>query len=115
MTHSLFRADSGTTAQDFFTQFSPALASQHVPTLTRLHSLSLPAHVAQDELARRFRNDKYLLRMSKSGFKLLVGWLTEGTGGEAMGAGDGFTGDSSRRGRSAVMQVVNNHVSVEGM
>jgi len=53
--------------------------------------------------------------MSKSGFKLLVGWLTEGTGGEAMGAGDGFTGDSSRRGRSAVMQVVNNHVSVEGM
>lgn len=53
--------------------------------------------------------------MSKSGFRLLVGWLTEGTGGEAMGAGDGFTGESSRRGRSAVMQVVNNHIAAEGM
>ncbi|KAH7104667.1 WD40 repeat-like protein [Auriculariales sp. MPI-PUGE-AT-0066] len=100
-------------AIDFFQRYSPSLATHHTPTLTRLHSISLPTHVAQDELARRFRNEKYLLRLSKSGFKLLVGWLTEGTGGEAIGAGDGFTGESSRRGRSAVMQVVNNHVSVE--
>ena len=101
-------------AADFFTTFSPELATHHLPTLQHLKSLSLPAHVTQDELARRFRNEKYLLRMSRSGFRLLVGWLTEGTGGEATGAGGGFTGESSRRGRSAVMQVVNNHITVEG-
>ncbi|KZW02550.1 TFIID and SAGA subunit [Exidia glandulosa HHB12029] len=100
-------------ALDFFRTFSPSLATHHLPTLRHLQSLSIPSHVGQDELARRFRNEKYLLRMSRSGFRLLVGWLTEGTGGEAAGAGDGFTGESSRRGRSAVMQVVNNHVTVE--
>ncbi|EJD55553.1 WD40 repeat-like protein [Auricularia subglabra TFB-10046 SS5] len=100
-------------AADFFRTFSPSLATHHLLTLRHLQSLSLPAHVTQDELARRFRNEKYVLRMSRSGFRLLVGWLTEGTGGEATGAGDGFAGDSSRRGRSAVMQVVNNHITVE--
>ena len=48
--------------------------------------------------------------MSKSGFGLLVGWLTEGFGGEAVGAGEGFSGESGKRGRVAVMQVVNNHL-----
>jgi len=45
--------------------------------------------VQNDELANRFRNVKYTVRMSRSGFGLLVGWLTEGVGGEATGAGRG--------------------------
>ncbi len=36
---------------------------------------------------QRFRDEKYVIRMSRSGFGLLVGWLTEGVGGEASGAG----------------------------
>ncbi|KAG6814093.1 hypothetical protein H0H92_003140 [Tricholoma furcatifolium] len=63
-----------------------------------------------DELAQRFRNEKFSVRMSRSGFSLLVGWLTEGVGGEASGAGDGFTGERGKRGRAAVMRVVNNHL-----
>ena len=52
--------------------------------------------------------------MSRSGFSLLVGWLTEGIGGEALGAGDGFTGERGKRGRATVMRVVNNHLRFDG-
>jgi transcription initiation factor TFIID subunit 5 len=71
-------------------------------------------HVQQDELAQRFRDNKYTVRMSRSGFGLLVGWLTEGMGGEATGAGVGFSGEKGKRGRSAVMRVVNNHLRFDG-
>lgn len=52
--------------------------------------------------------------MSRSGFGLLVGWLTEGVGGEASGAGEGFSGERGKRGRAAVMRVVNNHLRFDG-
>ena len=52
--------------------------------------------------------------MSRSGFDLLVGWLTEGYGGEALGSGNGFTGERGKRGRTAVMRVVNNHLRFDG-
>ncbi|KAF8971402.1 TFIID and SAGA subunit [Flammula alnicola] len=97
-------------ASRFFTTFSESLAPSHKATLHHLSTLLLPAHVQNDELAQRFRNEKYAIRMSRSGFGLLVGWLTEGVGGEAMGAGDGFAGEKGKRGRAAVMRVVNNHL-----
>lgn len=52
--------------------------------------------------------------MSKSGFSLLVGWLTEGMGGEASGSGEGFSGEKGKRGRAAIMRVVNNHLRFDG-
>ena len=36
--------------------------------------------------------------MSRSGFNLLIGWLTEGIGGESVGAGEGFSGEKGKRG-----------------
>jgi transcription initiation factor TFIID subunit 5 len=49
--------------------------------------------------------------MSKSGFGLLLGWLTDGN----LGAG-GIWVDGGRvgRGRAAVMRVVNDHLEFEG-
>ncbi|KAG6842271.1 hypothetical protein C0991_000241 [Blastosporella zonata] len=78
------------------------------------HGFKDAAHVQNDELAQRFRNEKFSVRMSRSGFGLLVGWLTEGVGGEAPGAGDGFSGEKGKRGRAAVMRVVNNHLRFDG-
>jgi transcription initiation factor TFIID subunit 5 len=52
--------------------------------------------------------------MSRSGFSLLVGWLTEGIGGEAPGVGESFSGEKGKRGRAAVMRVVNNHLRFDG-
>jgi len=86
----------------------------HNMTLHHLSTLLLPSHVQNDELAHRFRSEKYVMRMSRSGFSLLVGWLTEGVGGEALGAGEGFSGERGKRGRAAVMRVVNNHLRFDG-
>ncbi|KAJ7225582.1 TFIID and SAGA subunit [Mycena pura] len=97
-------------AVKFYSTFASALAPSHVETLHHISTLLLPAHVQNDELAQRFRDEKYVVRMSRSGFGLLVGWLTEGVGGEAFGAGDGFTGELGKRGRVSVMRVVNNHL-----
>lgn len=98
----------------FFSSFSTSLAPSHTTTLHHLSTLLLPAHVQNDELAQRFRDEKYVIRMSRSGFGLLVGWLTEGVGGEASGAGEGFSGEKGKRGRAAVMRVVNNHLRFDG-
>ena len=101
-------------ASRFFSTFSTSLSPSHSAILHHLSTLLLPAHVQNDELAQRFRNEKYAIRMSRSGFSLLVGWLTEGVGGEALGAGDGFTGERGKRGRATVMRVVNNHLRFDG-
>ncbi|KAF9535392.1 TFIID and SAGA subunit [Crepidotus variabilis] len=97
-------------AKRFFNAFSKSLSPSHSATLHHLSTLLLPAHAQNDDLAQRFRNEKYAVKMSRSGFGLLVGWLTEGVGGEALGSGDGFTGEKGKRGRAAVMRVVNNHL-----
>ncbi|KAK7064284.1 TFIID and SAGA subunit [Favolaschia claudopus] len=97
-------------AVKFYATFASSLAPSHSATLHHISTLLLPAHVQNDELAQRFRDEKYVVRMSRSGFGLLVGWLTEGVGGEAFGAGDGFSGEMGKRGRVSVMRVVNNHL-----
>lgn len=97
-------------ARRFYATYSPSLAPMHLAPLHHLSTLLLPSHVQNDDDAQRFKNEKYVIRMSRSGFSLLVGWLTEGVGGEASGAGDGFSGEKGKRGRAAIMRVVNNHL-----
>ncbi|KIJ21816.1 hypothetical protein PAXINDRAFT_105345 [Paxillus involutus ATCC 200175] len=94
----------------FYSTFVTPLTPNHNPTLHHLSTLLLPSHVQNDPLAQRFLDEKYIIRMSRSGFSLLVGWLTEGVGGEALGAGEGFSGETGKRGRASVMRVVNNHL-----
>ncbi|KAJ3550232.1 hypothetical protein NMY22_g588 [Coprinellus aureogranulatus] len=97
----------------FYSTFAESLSPSHSATLHHLSTLLLPAHVQNDDLAQRFLNEKYVIKMSRSGLSLLVGWLTEAFGGEAMGAGAGFSGEQGKRGRVAVMAVVNNHLSFQ--
>ena len=52
--------------------------------------------------------------MSRSGLSLLIGWLTEGSSGEGTGTGTGFSGETGKRGRSATLGVVNNHLRFDG-
>ncbi len=108
------RGNSQALAQEFFVTFSPSLEPLHSNVIHRLSTLRLPSHIQSDETAQRFRSEKYSIQMSRSGFALLLGWLTEGVGGEAPGAGDGFFGEKGRRGRAAVLRVVNNHLRFDG-
>ncbi|KAL1681524.1 WD40-repeat-containing domain protein [Schizophyllum commune] len=100
-------------AQRFFQKYSPSFQQTHHTTLHHFSTLLLPAHVQKDELAQQFRNVKYVIRMSNTAFGLLLGWLTDGVSGEAFGSGAGFNGEKGKRGRSAVMRVVNNHLKFD--
>lgn len=102
------------TGRSFFNHFSPQLITSHRPTLHHLSTLTLPAHVQNDDLAQRFKNEKYVVKMSRSGLSLLIGWLTEGFSGEGTGAGIGFSGETGKQGRSATLGVVNNHLRFDG-
>jgi WD40 associated region in TFIID subunit, NTD2 domain len=108
------RSNRQALAQEFFDKFSESLDPSHKNDIRRLATLRLPSHIQSDETAQRLRSDKFPIQMSRSGFALLLGWLTEGVGGEAPGAGDGFFGEKGRRGRAAVMRVVNNHLRFDG-
>lgn len=98
----------------FFETYSPSLSPKHAADLKHLSSVTLPHHVAEDEKAQQFRTEKYVIRMSRSGFGLLLGWLMEGYGGEAAGIGEGFGGDSNKRGRATVRRIVNDRIDIDG-
>ena len=84
-------------AQEFFDKFHPSLDPSQNDSSRRLSTVRLPSHIQSDETAQLLRSDKYPIAMSRSGFALLLGWLTEGVGGEAPGAGDGFFGEKEER------------------
>lgn len=101
----------------FFQQHSDALRERHASDIHHLSSLLLTSHVTMSSFAQRFRSEKYLVRMSRSGFALFVGWLTEGTGGEAMGAGEGIVAGregAGRRARFTVLKVVHGSLKFNG-
>ncbi|KAF9787257.1 TFIID and SAGA subunit [Thelephora terrestris] len=106
----LIQAGYKDAGRSFYNHFSPQLMTSHRPTLHHLSTLTLPAHVQNDDLAQRFKSEKYVVKMSRSGLSLLIGWLTEGSSGEGTGAGIGFSGETGKRGRSATLGVVNNHL-----
>ncbi|KDQ20487.1 hypothetical protein BOTBODRAFT_183267 [Botryobasidium botryosum FD-172 SS1] len=98
-------------AADFFAKYSGAIPPTHSSTTHHLSTLLLPTHAQSSPIATRLRSEKYTVRMSRSGFGLLLGWLTDGVGGERMGGGDAiFVGERGRRGRAAVMRVVNDRL-----
>jgi transcription initiation factor TFIID subunit 5 len=102
-------------AEGFFDHFFNYFSLNHRVDLEQLHTVTAPHHVHQHELARRFRSEKYVIRMSKSGKELLLGWLMDGTGGEPMGAGLGMGGEEyTKKGRVAVMSVLNNRMDIQG-
>lgn len=96
-------------AQDFFNVHSPHHSHLHSPPLSTLSALSLPSHIPACPLAARFRRDKYVIRMSRGGFGLVVGWLSSG------GIEGGWdTGGMTERGKEAVRGVVNERIQVDG-
>lgn len=113
---------TATLAIKFFTSHSPRLLSLGIPLYnTTLHTLSallLPTHIATSALAQRFRSEKFVIQMSRAGFALFVGWLTEGTGAEGMGIGEGIIEGgregSGRRARMSVLTVVNGRLKFHG-
>ncbi|WFD01399.1 Transcription initiation factor TFIID subunit 5 [Malassezia obtusa] len=102
----------GSAAEEFFAAHAAFFLPIHSSLLSHLRSLGLPSQIATDELAQRFRTERYVLKMSPNVFGLLIGWLTDGT------SPVGFAGmdesslidnmlEPSRRGREAMLKIIN--------
>lgn len=90
----------------------------HSTLLAHIRSLALPSQVSTDELAQRFRTERYVLKMSANVFGLLVGWLTDGMSPVGLGGMDDEMLiekmlEPSRRGREAMLRIVNERCRIQ--
>ncbi|WFC98899.1 Transcription initiation factor TFIID subunit 5 [Malassezia yamatoensis] len=108
----------GSAAEDFFAAHASFFQPTHASLLAHLRSLGLPSQIATDELAQRFRTERYVLKMSPNVFSLLIGWLTDGTSPvgyaemEESVMIDNML-EPSRRGREAMLKIINEHCRVQ--
>lgn len=64
-------------AKDFFEESATDHSTLHYQDLTVLSRISLPAHIEENKLAQAFRNNKYVIKVSRTTFDLLVYFLHE--------------------------------------
>ncbi|VVT55043.1 uncharacterized protein SAPINGB_P004396 [Magnusiomyces paraingens] len=64
-------------AKDFFEENAADHATLHYQDLVVLSRISLPAHIEENELTKAFRNNKYVIKVSRTTFDLLVYFLHE--------------------------------------
>lgn len=66
-------------AQIFFNQFSPALKPRHAQDLTILEQAlhTQPSQILENELAKKFLENKYLVNMSRTTFDLVLFFLNK--------------------------------------
>lgn len=94
-------------ADHFLKRFARDHDAQYPQLVRLLASLRNPSHVAENESAKRWRNERYHVRLSERGWGLLLGWLQ---GGGLAGSTEGTEG----RGRDRVLAIINERVKVDG-
>lgn len=94
-------------ADHFLKRFAPDHDAQYPALVRWLASLRNPTHVAENETAKRWRSERYHVRLSERGWGLLLGWLQ---GGGLAGSTEGTEG----RGRDRVLAIINERVKVDG-
>lgn len=109
----------GAAAAEFYQYHAPFFMPMHATLLSHIRSLALPSQIGADELAQRFRTERYVIKMSSNVFGLLIGWLTDGTSPVGFaGLDDGSLIENmfepSRRGREAMLKIVNERCRIQG-
>ncbi|GAA5837820.1 hypothetical protein JCM11251_004669, partial [Rhodosporidiobolus azoricus] len=94
-------------ADSFLARFSPDHAAMYPSLIRLLSSLRLPQHVSENQVALRWRQERYHVRLSERGWGLLLGWLQ---GGGVIGS-EGTEG----RGRDRVLAIINERVKVDAV
>ncbi|TIC26860.1 hypothetical protein E3Q12_00253 [Wallemia mellicola] len=88
-----------------------SLIPYHGDIIAHLGSLTLPAHVKSDPLAIRWRSQKYIVRLGKAAWNLLLGWLSDALVGGPGGSSTGGTAES--KGRALMLKIVNERLRVD--
>ena len=108
----------GAVAAELFALHSSFFQPTHASLLAHIRSLCLPSQIGSDELAQRFRTERYVLKMSPNVFGLLIGWLTDGTSPVGFSSIDDPSIvdnilEPSRRGREAMLKIINEHCRIQ--
>jgi transcription initiation factor TFIID subunit 5 len=62
-------------AEIFFRAYSPQFTQQHPDEVRQLSTITQPTHIQASELAKRYLNNRYRIRMTKTAQSILYQWL----------------------------------------
>lgn len=97
-------------AEVVFAHFVSDYASTRPGIVALLASLKTPHQIMQSETANLWRKERYIVRMTRRGWSLLLGWLQGGVQGMGL---SGATGEIAERGREKMLGIINERVRVE--
>lgn len=92
----LIEKQQTTKGKQFFEEFGPEHKLLHEHDLQKLAEISLPVHVTESDLAKRFKENKHSINLSRTTFDMLLFFLNE-------------LGDN---GGSLVTQILNQHFRI---
>lgn len=107
-------------AELLFTTFASDYALTHSQILSLLAGCQTPHAVVENETAQRWRRERYVVRMTRRGWSLLLGWLQGGANVAANVAASSssasaghFSAESVEKGREKVLGIINERVRVD--
>lgn len=98
-------------AEAIFRSFVNDYQSTNPSVVNLLASLKSPSQIFESEQAARWRRERYIVKMTRRGWSLLLGWLQGGSQGLL-----GHTtqaGEQAERGREKMLGIINERVRVD--
>lgn len=98
-------------AESIFRSFVNDYQATNPAVVNLLASLKTPSQIFENEQAGRWRRERYVVRMTRRGWSLLLGWLQGGTQGLLGHTAQG--GEQAERGREKMLGIINERVRVD--
>lgn len=98
-------------AESIFRIFVNDYQATNPAIVNLLSSLKTPSQIFENEQATRWRRERYIVKMTRRGWSLLLGWLQGGTQGLLGQAAQG--GEQAERGREKMLGIINERVRVD--
>ncbi|KAL7009538.1 Transcription initiation factor TFIID subunit 5 [Cystobasidiomycetes sp. EMM_F5] len=106
-------------AESIFNTFSTDYGVSHPSLVRLLAACKTPPAIMEHEQAVRWRRERYIIRMTRRGWSLLLGWLqggvvqAQGLSGAIGGHGAAASQETHERGREKMLGIINERVRVD--
>lgn len=98
-------------AESIFRSFVNDYQATNPAVVNLLASLKTPTQIFENEQAARWRRERYVVKMTRRGWSLLLGWLQGGSQGLLGHTAQG--GEQAERGREKMLGIINERVRVD--
>jgi transcription initiation factor TFIID subunit 5 len=96
-------------ADSILTHLQNDCSSTSPSTVRLLSGLKTSAEAEHSELVQRWRRERYVVKMTRRGWSLLLGWLQGGSTGTSLGTGD----QGTEKGREKMLGIINERVRID--